>query len=265
MATWGKPETFKLIDLWAEDRTQEELEGCHRNRDVFVRIATKLREVGYDRTFEQCREKIKKLKKDYRKIKDKHEETGQGRERWAFFEAMDAVLGHKPSTCPSFVVDTSADIEGRREEDNDTLFTQPLVETESTDTSEQPVSTPSSNAEDRPPSPSKKNKKKKRTKADQFEVVMDGVVQQLVEAQDRAEERYMELEEKRMRIEERLMEKEIELQRQSQQFQLQMMQMMSNLVNSQRSPQSFPPPISTSTQYPRYYSSAPYDDDLTQV
>ena len=94
---------------------------------------------------------------------------------------------------------------------------------------------------------------------------MDGVVQQLVEAQDRAEERYMELEEKRMRMEERLMEKEIDLQRQSQQFQLQMMQMMSNIVNSQRSPQSFPPPISTSIQYPRYYSSAPYDDDLTQV
>jgi len=29
MATWGKPETFKLIDLWAEDKIQEELEGCH--------------------------------------------------------------------------------------------------------------------------------------------------------------------------------------------------------------------------------------------
>jgi len=34
---------------------------------------------------------------------------------------------------------------------------------------------------------------------------MDGVVQQLVETQDRAEERYMELEEKRIRMEERLM------------------------------------------------------------
>ena len=33
----------------------------------------------------------------------------------------------------------------------------------------------------------------KRTKGDQFEVVMDGVVQQLVEPQDRAEERYIEL------------------------------------------------------------------------
>jgi len=61
---------------------------------------------------------------------------------------MDGVLGHKPSTCPSFVVDTSADIEDRREDKDNTLFTQQLVETDSTDTSEQPVSTPSSDTED---------------------------------------------------------------------------------------------------------------------
>jgi len=112
-----------------------------------VRIAQKLQEVGYNRSFEQCREKIKKLKKEYQKIKDKHEETGQGREKWMFFDVMDAVLGHKPSTCPSFVVDTSADIEDRQD-NNNISFSQQLVETDSIDTSEQPVSTPSSNTED---------------------------------------------------------------------------------------------------------------------
>ena len=121
MATWGKPETLKLIDLWADDKVQEELAGCHRNRDIYQRIAIKLQEAGYDRTLEQCREKIKKLRKEYRKIKDKNKETGQGREEtWTYFEVMDAVLGHKPTTCPSFVVDTLAD---RDENDNDdTLF-----------------------------------------------------------------------------------------------------------------------------------------------
>ena len=43
------------------------------------------------------------------------------------FDAMDAVLGHKPFTCPSFVIDTSADIEDRQEVNNTTLFTQQLV------------------------------------------------------------------------------------------------------------------------------------------
>jgi len=52
--------------------------------------------------------------------KDKNKETEQGQEEtWTYFEVMDAVLGHKPATCPSFV-DTLAD---RDENDNDdTLF-----------------------------------------------------------------------------------------------------------------------------------------------
>ena len=101
--------------------------------------------------------------------------------------------------------------------------------------------------------------RKKRTKGDQFEVVMDGVVQQLVEAQDRAEQRYMQMEEKRMQMEERLMEKEIALQHQYQQFQLKMMEMMNNIVSTHHSSQSLHPPMSTSTQYPHYYSPVPYD------
>ena len=66
MASWGKDEVLKLIAIWADDRVQAQLEGCHRNRDVFERVAKTLREEGYERTFEQCREKIKKLKGDYR-------------------------------------------------------------------------------------------------------------------------------------------------------------------------------------------------------
>jgi len=165
---------------------------------------------------------------------------------------MDAVLGHKPATCPSFVVDTLAD----RDENNndDTLFTQELVETDSTDTSEH-------NTEEQPVSPCKKSKKKKRTKGDQFEVVMSGMVKQLVEAQDRSD---VELEEKRMRMEERLMEKEMEMQQQSQRFQLQMMQVMSSMASGAS---RFIPPMSSSTQYPQFYSPIPPydDDDPTQV
>ncbi len=48
-----------------------------------------------------------KLKLDYRKVKDKHNQTGQNRSKWKFFDAMDAVLGHRPTTRPSVVLDTS--------------------------------------------------------------------------------------------------------------------------------------------------------------
>ena len=76
------------------------------------------------------------------------------------------------------------------------------------------------------------SKKKKHSRGDQFEVVMNGVMQELVSAQERNKERYLDLEQKRMKMEEKMLEKELEMQRESRQFQLQMMQMMTSLVNS---------------------------------
>ena len=59
---------------------------------------------GYNRTFEQCREKVKKLKAVYKRISDRRKETGEGRyPEWDCFDAIDAVLGHNPSTEPAVV------------------------------------------------------------------------------------------------------------------------------------------------------------------
>ena len=50
---------------------------------------------------------MKKLKAEYKKVKDKRSETGQGRyPEWDFYDAMDNVLGHKPATQPPVVVDS---------------------------------------------------------------------------------------------------------------------------------------------------------------
>ena len=110
------------------------------------------------------------------------------------------------------------------------------------------------------------SKKKKPSRGDQFEVVMNGVMKELVSAQEGNEERCLELEQKRMKMEEKMFEKDVEMQRESRQFQLQMMQMMTSLVNSHNS-SSFPPPMATSTQYPHLHRSiySPYDDDATQI
>ena len=107
------------------------------------------------------------------------------------------------------------------------------------------------------------SKKKKHSRGDQFEVVMNGIMQELVSAQERNEERHLDLEQKRMKMEGKTFEKELEMQRESRQFQL---QMMTSLVNSCSLP-PFPPPMATSTQYPHLHRSvySPYDDDPTQI
>ena len=50
--------------------------------------------------------KLKKLKGEYKKEKDRHEDTGEGRTTWEYFDAMDAILGHRPSTRPPIVIDS---------------------------------------------------------------------------------------------------------------------------------------------------------------
>ena len=55
MATWSKEETLRLIEIRGDDRIQAQLEGVHRNKDVFTKIAREMSESGFERTFQQCR------------------------------------------------------------------------------------------------------------------------------------------------------------------------------------------------------------------
>ena len=89
---------------------QAQLEGCKRNHEVYTKIARELSLAGYNRTYGQCREKPKKLKMEYKKMSNKRTKTVQGRyPEWDFYDAMDDVLGHNPSTQPVVVVDTLKD------------------------------------------------------------------------------------------------------------------------------------------------------------
>ncbi|XP_058017688.1 probable inactive 1-aminocyclopropane-1-carboxylate synthase-like protein 2 [Ahaetulla prasina] len=92
---WSDPEVVELLHLWADESVQTELESCLRNQHVFNRIAEVLREKGIHRTGDQCREKIKKMKLEYRRIKDNNKSPRGGR-TWKFYEVMDRVLASRP-------------------------------------------------------------------------------------------------------------------------------------------------------------------------
>ena len=103
---WSKEETLRLIEIWGQESIQKQLQECRRNQTVYKAVAKEMREAGYERTYQQCRDKIKKLKGDYKKENDKQAKTGEGRTTWDFFDAMDEVLGHRPAIRPLVVVDT---------------------------------------------------------------------------------------------------------------------------------------------------------------
>ena len=106
MAVWSEEETLKLIEIWGEDSIQAMLEGSKRNKDVFNKISRKMEAAGYEKSADQCNNNRRKLKLEYRKIKDTRKKTGTGRKEWRYFEEMDAVLGHKPATQPPVVVES---------------------------------------------------------------------------------------------------------------------------------------------------------------
>ncbi|KAM9190586.1 1-aminocyclopropane-1-carboxylate synthase-like protein 1 isoform 1-T1 [Mergus octosetaceus] len=95
-SNWSDPEVVELLQLWADEAVQVELESCLRNQHVFNRIAEVLREKGIHRTGDQCREKIKKMKLEYRRLKDNAKAPRGGR-GWKFYDVMDRVLNSRPA------------------------------------------------------------------------------------------------------------------------------------------------------------------------
>ena len=74
-----------------------------RNKVVF---AKKMQDTGYTRDWQQCKTKIKNLKKEYRQVKDHNGQTGQGRKPCKHFKELDNILGHRPASVPAVLLDT---------------------------------------------------------------------------------------------------------------------------------------------------------------
>jgi len=109
MAVWSDKETLKLIEIWKEETIQEQLEGSKQNCDVYDKISREMATAGFTRSGPQCREKVKKLRGKYKKIKDGLKQTGNKRKTCKFYEELDNVMGHKLAISPPVILDTFED------------------------------------------------------------------------------------------------------------------------------------------------------------
>ena len=107
-STWSDGEVAALISIWGEADIQEQLDGATRNKTIYVRISKKLEESGFTRDWQQCKAKIKNLKFDYKKVKDHNGVTGNGRRTCKFYDKLDAILGHRPASAPSVLMDAGS-------------------------------------------------------------------------------------------------------------------------------------------------------------
>ena len=107
-AAWGERETKVLIGIWGDVKIQAELDGKSRTKQVYDKISEMMSEQGYSRDGEQCKTKIKNLKKMYTAVKDHNNVTGNDKKTCSFFDELDAILGHRPASAPTVVLDASA-------------------------------------------------------------------------------------------------------------------------------------------------------------
>ncbi|XP_006851604.1 PREDICTED: ATP-dependent (S)-NAD(P)H-hydrate dehydratase [Chrysochloris asiatica] len=90
---WSDLETRALLGIWGEADVQSALDGNFRNSHVYRDVACRLAQVGFDRTPEQCRIRIKGLKRQYYQAKEGLPKGGPTRKACKFFDEMDRILG----------------------------------------------------------------------------------------------------------------------------------------------------------------------------
>ena len=74
--TWTHDETRALIWIWADSEIQKDFETCRRNASIYEKLATRLRDSGFERTTSQCRKKVKSLRSSMLKINSGFSRTG---------------------------------------------------------------------------------------------------------------------------------------------------------------------------------------------
>lgn len=87
---WSEEQSKVLVSMYVEKH--EELESSRCNQ-VWPSILKKVNQQGSPKTKQQCRIKIRNLKADYKRCKDKNKESGSNHHSCPFYEEFDAILG----------------------------------------------------------------------------------------------------------------------------------------------------------------------------
>ena len=108
---WEDSEVLCLLEVWGDQEIQNQFEGSTRNKKIFEVISARLAERDVVRTADQCREKVKELRGEYKQIRDHNNVSGRNRKTIRFLPQLDAILGHRPSTQPKSVIESNSIVE----------------------------------------------------------------------------------------------------------------------------------------------------------
>ncbi|KAM9327520.1 uncharacterized protein KZ484_018999 isoform 2-T2 [Pholidichthys leucotaenia] len=110
---WSDAEVECLLEIWSDTDIQHQLEKNHKNSEVFGKIRDYLVARGYHRTIEQCRDKVKKLRFFYNRVRHslrKSGSTAEEKDKFPWYDAVDQIIGRKTSSQLA-VVDPNTSLE----------------------------------------------------------------------------------------------------------------------------------------------------------
>ncbi|CAJ1079527.1 ATP-dependent (S)-NAD(P)H-hydrate dehydratase isoform X2 [Xyrichtys novacula] len=246
---WSDVETRTLLNIWGDQDIQTALDGNFRNSFVYRDVSRRLGVMGFERTPEQCRVRIKSLKRQYLLAKEGNlRNNGQYHKICKFYDTMERILSNRPALDPQEFIESGVGGEeagdGLEEDGEDAQdgYSESTgecpypAETEvkleypavpisvpvkvtvgnSTSTRSQHSSQPASSLSARTP---------KRPRKRRSNFPMEKLMEQFLEQSAQAEDNFYRIEEQRLQAEDR--RREVEHTRE-----LQMLQMLGQMFSS---------------------------------
>ncbi|KPP71150.1 hypothetical protein Z043_109967 [Scleropages formosus] len=226
---WSDVETRALLHIWGEQDVQTALDGNFRNSHVYRDVAGRLGEMGFDRTPEQCRIRVKSLKRQYYQAKEGSRRNGHYHRVCKFYDEMERILSgrrsHGDAPDPS---DVSAPVGDEDEDEEEGGAQKPGLKEPYTDSAgecsftQQPVKLeyssfpiPASTSNGAALSQSSAQtfsspsaSRPRRTKKRYSNLSLDKLMERLLEQSTVAEENFYKHEEQRLQLEDRRREAE---------------------------------------------------------
>ena len=78
-----------------------------RNKHLYVRLEKMMSERKVYKTAEQVKNKIKKMRGAYKKVKDNNRKSGGGRVTCPYFEELDSILDGDAAASPVLIMESS--------------------------------------------------------------------------------------------------------------------------------------------------------------
>ncbi|XP_037616507.1 uncharacterized protein zgc:113263 isoform X1 [Sebastes umbrosus] len=98
--SWSDEETVALMEIWGDEDVQSAMKGFVHNGHVYADISERLRELGYSKTSEQCRWKVKSLRNNFRQCYDK-KKCGK-KVDYRFYYQLEEILGQEAASIDEF-------------------------------------------------------------------------------------------------------------------------------------------------------------------